>query len=158
MALAGRPTGTIAWAPTTIDPVPATIRYNTQDPMPTTEDTPTAHEEGPGGPATLVQDMRPDEALKVTGARVTHHIVHARTGKTHRPDPAEEKVDQKLWKAPCGWRYGGYRYYRQTGTPPPETRCRKCWRDETHNTIDDDALSVASSSGSSDSSTTESSS
>ena len=158
MALAGRAGGGGPTASTAQSIIPATVPYSTQEEPPTVPDSPTKAAQRPPNETTLVPDMRPEEALRAIGAEITHHIVHARTGKTHRPDPAEDTVGQTLWKAPCGWRYGGYRYYRQTGTPAEATRCKKCWRSDPTTIDDDEDQSVASSSGSSDSSTSESSS
>ena len=108
----------------------------------------------------LIKDMRPEEARRVTGGMDDQYVAHARTGKAHRTDPAEGQVDQKLWKSPCGWRYGGYRYYRHEGIPPLQNRCKKCWRDPTDpvQVEDEDNLSVESSSDSTDSSSSESTS
>ena len=108
----------------------------------------------------LIRDMRPEEAQRVTDGMEDQYISHARTGKAHRTDPAEGKVDQTLWKAPCGWRYGGYRYYRHEGIPPAHNRCRRCWRDPTDpvRVEEEDNVSVESSSDSTDSSSSESTS
>ena len=72
--------------------------------------------------------MRPAGDDQLAARRPVHFVLHARTQRVHRPDPRESELDQALWKAPCGWRYGGTRYYRIPTAAADANRCRRCWR------------------------------
>ena len=76
----------------------------------------------------LVEALRPADAPEAAHGLAEQHILHARAQKVHRPDPQEAEVDAALWKAPCGWRYGGARYYRIPTMEATAQRCRRCWK------------------------------